>query len=184
MSRAYILFITGTSGSGKTTLYESLRSDKDLNGVEFHDIDENGVPTVGSGPWRKYRVENLLYEAAQRQKNGISTVVCGIALPHEILESKYYKPSCNVHILLIETSPKQIRERLKSRIDEHTDKGIFDESFNRNSRRDAVESNLKLRLILRNSVEALRRGHRIDASKLSEEELYRKTKEVIEKVMK
>lgn len=184
MNQPFILFITGSSASGKSSLYESLRGDTDFNGIEFHDIDENGVPVVGRGPWRKFRVEQLLYEAAERQKAGVSSIICGITLPHEVIESRYYRPHYNVYFLVVEASTKQIRERLTARIDDNVSKDIYDESFNKTTRREIVVENLKLRKLLRNSIDSLRHGYRIDASKLSKQELHDKTKQIIGKLRK
>jgi len=96
IGKPFVLFVTGVSASGKTTLYESLRGDKAFGGIIFHDIDENGVPPVGRTPWRKFRVEELLYESVLALGQGQATVVCGIVKPHEVVESRYFKPSDNV----------------------------------------------------------------------------------------
>ncbi|MBW4061668.1 hypothetical protein HJC99_03820 [Candidatus Saccharibacteria bacterium] len=120
--KAFILFITGTSAVGKTTLYESLRADTSLSTVAFHDIDENGVPEIGRGPWRVYRVEELLYEAVKRQTSGQTTIICGITKPSEVLESPYFEQKARINFMLVEASMELIRERFAARVSEKTQK--------------------------------------------------------------
>ncbi len=103
-NKPFILFITGISCSGKSSIYKSLKRSKRIpKSIIIHDIDENGVPAVGLDPWRSFRIEELFYEAIQNYKQGKSTIVCGISLPHEIIESIQYKFSLNIHFLLLQT---------------------------------------------------------------------------------
>ncbi|HKR81534.1 MAG TPA: hypothetical protein VJR27_00870 [Candidatus Saccharimonadales bacterium] len=92
-TKPFILFITGISTAGKTTTYEALKADPSLQHLSFHDIDENGVPRAGSGPWRLFRVEELLLDAVNTQKQGNASVICGMTSPHEVVRSKFYSPS-------------------------------------------------------------------------------------------
>ena len=60
-----IIFITGTNGAGKSTIFEYLKAHSDDKNFEFHDIDENGVPTID---FEKKRGETIL-EILERIKD-------------------------------------------------------------------------------------------------------------------
>ena len=114
-----IIFITGVSTAGKTTLYRALRDDEEMSGIEFHDIDEDGIPEAGSSPWRKFRIELLLWEAAERfREHDLPTVICGATIPHEAIESGSYPLDIPVHFVLINISIAAMRTRLTERIGE------------------------------------------------------------------
>lgn len=181
----FILFITGTSASGKTTLYESLRTDPDLSTLEFHDIDEDGVPPVGRIEWRKYRVTQLLYDATKRLKqHSKSTVICGISFPHEIIESPYYSPSYNVHYVLVEPSEAQIRDRLIERSEAQKDYDNWDEVFSPEKIEKTIADNIDMRKILNNSIVNQRSGHKITTENLSKTDMHDQAKSIIEIIRK
>lgn len=173
------MFLTGTSSSGKTTLYESLRQDESLADIDFHDIDENGVPSVGRGPWRAYRVEQLLYNAIKTYEAGTSTVVCGITMPHEVIESRYYNERYRVYFLLAQTTEQLIRERLLMRADAQSSGDTYDESFDPSNIERTIRENFELRTALHNSVINQRNGFEIDASELSKKAMHDHVKNII-----
>jgi len=113
----FILYVTGQSTSGKTTLYKSLkrRYQRDAS-VAVHDIDENGVPKVGRGHWRLYRVDELLALARGRFELGKSTIICGITLPHEVIGSECYEPRLNIHYLMLKLTQKEFDLRIRERL--------------------------------------------------------------------
>jgi hypothetical protein len=148
-----IIFLTGVSTAGKTTLHEGLRKDPDLAHVEFHDIDEDGVPAAGSGNWRQFRVELLLHEAAARfRSEGKSTVICGVTIPHEAIESGSYPEDIPVHFVLLEVPMAVMRKRLDARIGGRVEPD--DLEF-------LTQYNRRLSHLLRRSVLSLRNGHRV-----------------------
>jgi len=115
-NKPFILFITGISCSGKSSLYKSLKRSKRIpKSIIIHDIDENGVPEVGRDPWRSFRVEELFHKAIQNAKKRISTIICGISLPHEVIDSPQYQTSYNIDFLLLDISHKEHTERSKAR---------------------------------------------------------------------
>jgi len=115
-NKPFILFITGVSCSGKSSLYDSLkRSKRILASIIIHDIDENGIPAAGLGPWRIFRVEELFHKAIQNYKKGKSTIICGISLPHEVIDSKQYTNSLNIYFLLLQISHKEYKKRSTER---------------------------------------------------------------------
>lgn len=145
-----ITFVTGISTAGKTTLYETLREDTDLNHVEFHDIDEDGVPPAGSGHWRKFRIELLLHEAAERfRAGGPPTVICGATLPHEVIESASFPKDVPIHFILIDVEVSAMRERLRERIGHRVSADSLEMS---------IQSNRVLRDVLDNAIRSLRNG--------------------------
>jgi hypothetical protein len=181
-NKPFILFITGTSASGKTTIYERLKNDPQLQGIIFHDIDEHGVPQVGREVWRRYRVEELLYNAIGDIKEERSSVICGIANPHEIIESRYYQPAYNIHFLLVETAFETIRKRLLQRIEAQTAKGVFDESFSESFKDELLTGNKEWKRILASAVANQKNGNIIDASELSIEDMYAQTRQIIDRI--
>jgi hypothetical protein len=145
-----IVFVTGVSTAGKTSLYEAFRDDADLHHVEFHDIDEDGVPPAGSGHWRIFRIELLLHEAAVRfRESGRSTVVCGATTPHEVIESGSFPTDIPVHFILIDAEISTVRERLRERIGDRVSADSLEMS---------IQSNRALSTVLRNAVQSLRNG--------------------------
>jgi hypothetical protein len=155
----FILFITGASASGKSTLYNSLRADEGLAHLRFHDIDEDGVPRAGGGPWRQFRVEELFYEATEALKEGYSTVICGITKPHEVIESLNFNPDDRVHFLVIEIPFATLEERLRARIMSQIEVAGFDEYLKPGAIEALLVGNRSLQRVLRNSVSQQRRGH-------------------------
>lgn len=181
----FILFITGTSASGKTTLYESLRTDTELVDIEFHDIDENGVPPVGRSDWRAFRVTQLLYEARNRaEKEGHPTVICGITFPHEVIESDYYTESIPTHFILVEPGEDQIRERLIQRSKDQEGQDGWDEVFSTEKINETIDGNIKMRRLLHNSIINQRNGHKIDTSKHSKDAMHAAAKHLIQSLRK
>jgi len=168
----YILFITGCSGSGKTTLYDGLRiNQKIAKTISFHDIDEEGVPPVGRGPWREFRVEQLLFNAVNNATHGTSTIICGITFPHEVMESLYFPPNIPVYFITLRTSKEKIRERLLARAQQNQDTSTFDESFNHENIETTVFENLRNQEILAGAVSALKNGLVIDTKDLGMEDV-------------
>lgn len=177
--KPFILLISGTSGSGKTTIYELLKKDSSLKHINFHDIDENGVPQVGRGAWRKFRIEELYYNAAEKLKTNQSSIICGISMPHEIIESRYYKTNHPVHFLLLETPFTVIRQRLKQRVDEQAKKGTYDESFSKSSWNELIRGNKILKRRLTHSTINQKRGYIVNTARLSRETMYKQVKSLI-----
>lgn len=153
-----IIFITGVSTAGKTTAFEALRKDPDLVDVEFHDIDEDGIPAAGTGHWRIFRVELLLHEAAIRARQGKSTVICGVTKPHEVIESGSMPDDVPVHFILIDVSTANMRKRLQDRIGGR---------YSPDHVEWAIQYNRSLRDLLRRSVQAQRTGIILDPGRMS-----------------
>lgn len=153
-----IIFVTGVSGAGKTTLYEGLRKDPELAYVEFHEIDEDGIPAAGTGPWRQFRVELLLHEAVVRERrDGVSTVICGVTKPHEVIESGSYPVDIPVHFVLVQVPHEAIRKRLEARLASWSSEDV----------EGAVQRNRMLSSVMYRSVAAQRNGVIVEASRLS-----------------
>lgn len=158
-----IFFVTGVSTAGKTTLYHALREDADLDHVEIRDIDEDGVPPAGSGHWRKFRIELLLHEAAERWRDvGRSTVICGATIPSEVIESGSFPTYVPVRFILVDVETSVMRERLRKRIGHRVSEDSLEMS---------TLSNKALRDTLRNAVQSLRDGSVIEAGQSKAEVL-------------
>lgn len=176
----FILFLTGISTSGKTTVYEALRVDRQLRDVEIRDIDEVGAPAAGLGPWRLFRVEELFLQAIVRFRDGESTIICGVTVPHEVLTSKLYEPALNVHFLLLNVPLNVFRQRIEERRREHQKSSALTleatpyywETHALHSRRLARE--------LLNEVSNLKNGHLIDTANLDQPALITQTKQAIQ----
>jgi len=179
----FILIITGTSTVGKTTLYESLRTNptfKDKS-IEFHDMDERGdVPQAGRGPWRAYRAQELLHNAATAFATGSSSILCGNIKPHEIIESEYFSADLNIHFLCLTLPSKVIRERTLKRAQENTDKNIDDSSFSPENAEQALVSILHFARITEVSTRNQAKGHVLDTSNLSPAEMHDKVIKLIQ----
>lgn len=170
-----IIFVTGVSGAGKTTLYEALRKDPELVDVEFHDIDEDGIPRAGTGAWRQFRVELLLHEAAVRGRDADrSTVICGVSKPHEVIESGAFPEDIDVYFVLVDVSSAVLRKRLETRL---AGRPADDVEF-------SVQWNRLLAPTLRRSVQAQRNGVIIEASKLSRTKVRGQVKQLIKDLIR
>jgi hypothetical protein len=165
-----IIFITGVSAAGKTTLYQALRKDPDVAHVEFHDIDEDGIPAAGSGAWRHFRVELLLHEAAVRfREHGTSTVICGVTKPHEAIGSGSYPADIPVYFVLIQVPVTAMRKRLEARL---AGRSADDVEF-------SVQFNRLLAAELYRSVSALHNGIILDSARLSRKKVREQVKSLI-----
>ncbi len=168
---AYIIFITGCSAGGKTTVYEGLRRDKNLAQLLFHDIDESGVPPVGRGPWREFRIEQLLFDAVNDARNGKSTIVCGITFPHEVTESLYFPADIPVYFVALKAPNEKIRQRLLTRAQQNQYSSTFDECFNPNNIENNIFENLRNQDIITKAVFVIKNGLVIDTKDLSKEDM-------------
>jgi RNase adaptor protein for sRNA GlmZ degradation len=173
----FIAFLTGSSASGKSTAFETLKDDPDLAAFGFHDIDEIDVPPVAHGPWGTYRELHLFYNAKQALKDGRSSVICGLTRPHELLIDRVYDSNLPVYFVLLEASDAQISERLSKRIDELVASGNSNESFNENTREEAVIANLNIKRLLHNTVDSLKCGYVIDVSELTTQAVHEQVKQ-------
>lgn len=121
--KPYIFVIIGGAGAGKTTLLTSLQKKLLKSETYFSDMDENrDVPPeeAGRGFWRRYRLEQMLYDAVVRYKSGTSTVLSGVMTPHEIVEAPAYSPNLNLHFIYLKVSKRSLKERLQARVPKRT----------------------------------------------------------------
>jgi adenylate kinase family enzyme len=180
--KPFILFVTGVSTAGKTTLYNKLKQDKELSHVDIHDIDENGVPPVGLTPWRAFRIEELLYTAAQHAKDEVPSIICGVSFPDEIIGSNYYSKVCNIHFLLLEIPYNTFKKRIDARIDEAKAKGSLSDNLKGEHYRGLLGHTKRLIKKFDDSVSNQRNGHIINSSTLSAENVLDETKMIIGRI--
>lgn len=109
-----IFFITGTSGSGKSTLVESLRTVLSKTHFAVYDFDEVGVPEGADETWRKATTEHWLKQAIINTNHGITTIVCGVCKPSEIVAAQT-KPAAPLFFGFLKLPDKLIRSRLLAR---------------------------------------------------------------------
>lgn len=174
-----ITIITGCSAAGKTTTFKALQKSQRIGkSIAIHEIDEDGVPPVGRGPWQGFRVEQLLFDATERAKKGISSVICGIIFPHQITESIYYPDPkiADVQFIMLSTTGALISERLRER-----EKGLkgFDESISLGGIRQNIKQNLLNQKRLVRAISSLKNGHVIDVSKLDKTAMTAKIEDII-----
>lgn len=111
--RPALFFVTGVSGVGKSTLVRLLQ--KKLPFADVHDIDEDGVPKNAGEQWRKRKSILWLRRARTFQRQKKATVVCGITVPSEIVQSRAYAPFLRIRYGLIHLPERLIRQRLRKR---------------------------------------------------------------------
>ena len=109
-----IIFITGASGSGKSTLVELLKQALPRSQFAVYDFDENGVPENADRAWRQYTTDFWLSKGQANGLHGRSTIICGVTVPSEILQS-IVKPNLPIEFGLIKISDDMIRGRLQQR---------------------------------------------------------------------
>ena len=109
-----ILFITGTSGSGKTTLIQYLQKQLSKNLFEIYDFDENGVPADADQEWRQKTTGYWLTKAQENSTHKKSTIICGVTVPTEILNSSK-KTDQPIYFGFIKVADEEVRQRLKQR---------------------------------------------------------------------
>jgi thymidylate kinase len=176
VKKPFILFITGISTSGKTTHYEAILNDKKYEEISMHDIDENGVPDVGREYWRKYRVQELYYNATKDYKEGRSSILCGISKPHEIHEFEFAKPEINVHFLLLDLSMETFEKRINERVKKQGAEDIIDVP-------EILLLTKRLKRSLLNSVSALKNGYVLETDNLSEEEMLSEGLKIVDSLL-
>ena len=109
-----IVFITGTSGSGKSTLIPEFKKKLTNDSFEIYDFDENGVPQKADAIWRKVTTNYWITKAQYNSLQGKSTIVCGVCVPLEIIES-CTTLSTPIYFGFIKISNNLIEQRLKKR---------------------------------------------------------------------
>lgn len=178
--KALILFVTGVSGSGKSTLMQELKLPK--NKFELTEIDEHGVPIVGRGPWRAFRVEELLYKAINNTKTAKSTIIFGITKPHEVIESRQYTPDLNVHFLCLNITKPTLEKRLNKRLESIKQESLAHNIDWQTNFNDLVRENIKLSKILHNSTLNQKNGHIFEVDSWSKTKLSDEATKLINKI--
>ncbi len=109
-----IFFITGTSGCGKSTLMMLLKLQ--LLGLQFavYDFDEVGVPANADQVWRQQTTDYWLIKAGENSLQNISTIICGVTVPSEVLGS-LHKPDLPIYFGFIKVADAIIHNRLQQR---------------------------------------------------------------------
>lgn len=110
-----IYFITGTSGSGKTTLMNSLKEKLPTGSFRVYDFDENGVPENPSKEWRQETTDKWIQISNKNELNKISTVICGVSVPSEILNSPSLNKDIDLVFGILHADDEVIKSRLKER---------------------------------------------------------------------
>lgn len=113
-SHVKVLFITGTSGSGKTTLTNKLKELLSVKKYAVYDFDEVGVPENADALWRQSTTQYWVNEAIKNSKNGLSTIICGVIVPQEVM-SIQVKEAVPIKFVFLKINNTLIMERLKSR---------------------------------------------------------------------
>lgn len=109
-----LFFITGTSGCGKSTLKDSLRLYLPANLYAIYDFDENGVPQDADASWRQEMTDFWLSKSQENSKQNKSTVICGVSVPTEVINSKN-KPDQPIYFGFLKIDDDLIRSRLQQR---------------------------------------------------------------------
>lgn len=146
LMKAAIFFITGASGVGKTTLVEQLKL-RNIPSCIIYDFDERGVPSNADKAWRKRETELWLDVAVKNLEKNISTVICGVSVPSEILETRN---TSRVFFGLIKVDVSIMTTRL----------------LNRGWSSDQVRDNILWSNVLEQEVIAFTRSKVVDASTL------------------
>ena len=141
---ASVFFITGTSGSGKTTLTQSLKLKLSAAHFAVHDFDERGVPPNPDQAWRQATTNLWLTQAQKNATMGKSTIICGVTVPTEILQSPS-KLTIPIHFGFIKVADHVIRQRLESR---GWDKQLIADNINWAHHLEAAVTNQKNHLII------------------------------------
>ncbi|MBP6931443.1 MAG: AAA family ATPase [Candidatus Pacebacteria bacterium] len=108
-------FITGTSGSGKTTLMNSLKGKLPTGSFRVYDFDEIGVPENADKKWREESTDKWIQISNENEKNKISTVICGVSAPSEILNSPSLNKDTDLVFGILHADDEVIKSRLKER---------------------------------------------------------------------
>ena len=109
-----IFFITGTSGSGKSTLMHYLKMSLSNNYYMVYDFDEYGVPPNADAQWRQEATKYWLIKASENSKLHKSTIICGVSVPSEVLNSTV-KIDIPIYFGLLKVSDDIIQQRLQER---------------------------------------------------------------------
>jgi hypothetical protein len=103
-----IFFVTGVVGAGKTSLVEPLGSQLGAD-YEVHDFDERGVPDAVDMDWGAAERRYWLSVGAANLQEGVSTVICGFALPSDDDDRE------RVRFILLDLDEQALRDRLMQR---------------------------------------------------------------------
>lgn len=114
-SRVSVYFIGGVSGAGKSSIIPHLKSLLPADEYAIYDFDERGVPDSVDERWRQSESEHWLQVAIRNAEQGISTIVCGLSQPDEILECESAANAPPILFCLLDLSDEKVRERLSKR---------------------------------------------------------------------
>lgn len=109
-----IFFITGTSGCGKSTLMALLKLQLLASECVVYDFDEVGVPANADQVWRQQTTDYWLIKAIEHSQQNLSTIVCGVTVPSEVVGSVYV-PDAPINFVFIKVADDLIRQRLQQR---------------------------------------------------------------------
>lgn len=94
---------------------ESLKTKLPIDSFDVHDFDENGVPQNPSKEWRQETTDIWIQISNENEKNKISTVICGVSVPSEILNSPSLNKDTDLVFGILHADDEVIKNRLKER---------------------------------------------------------------------
>ena len=124
-NKPFIIVVTGVATSGKSTLLAQLRLDGTIRGVKFLDMDRAKLPQENREIWRLARLEKLFRRAVDNNQNSQSSIIFGIGLPSEIINSSAYSTDLSVGYILLTLPIKDYENRMKRRIIKQLGTGAF-----------------------------------------------------------
>src|SRR4051812_13992889 len=108
-----MFFVTGASGSGKSACLMPLSQLRPE--LRCYDFDDGGVPAGADKPWRQRRTEQWVVKGLQHQAAGLDTVVCGNAVPGEILACPSARRLAGLRLCLLDCYDVVRIDRLRGR---------------------------------------------------------------------
>jgi len=80
-----------------------------------YEFDEPGVPSHTPRTWREERTESWLQIATENRDSGLSTIVCGLVHPDEVLAAPTARMATPSRFTLLTVADRELEDRLRRR---------------------------------------------------------------------
>jgi gluconate kinase len=115
MEKLQTVFISGVCGAGKSTMARQLAEILPAAQFSVCEFDYPGVPSNTPDTWRAERTETWLRIAVENARSNISTVVCGLVHPDEVLAASSASLVPPIRFIFLEATHEEIARRLRER---------------------------------------------------------------------
>ena len=154
-----MIYISGTGNVGKSSVTRLLKERMPRDKYDIHDIDESDLWTNDYEAWKAAKIEYWLQRAISSSEADITTILCGIIYPKNILNAPSYSSKISIACYLLDATPEVIQERWSL----HYGKRLEEDSKVAAKMKRHIEISQELRTAFKD----MQQAHIIDTSSLT-----------------